>query len=149
MDPGTRGPLVDESLCTSRPDVFAAGNLIHPVDTAAVAALDGRHVAARVRAQLAGARPSGPALRLRAEAPLAWVAPGLFRPAGLPPPRDRLLLLSGELVRRPEVIVWQAGERIGRHRLHSAASPGRVIGVPASVLAAADPRGGELTIGLR
>ncbi|GAA3302198.1 hypothetical protein GCM10020218_097300 [Dactylosporangium vinaceum] len=31
---GTLGPRVDAALRTSRPGVFAAGNLLHPVDTA-------------------------------------------------------------------------------------------------------------------
>jgi len=45
MDPKTQGPLVDTASRTSRPGVFAIGNLLHPVDTADIAALDGRHVA--------------------------------------------------------------------------------------------------------
>lgn len=48
MDQATRGPLVDASLRTSVPGVFAVVNLLHPVDTADIAALDGRHVAAAV-----------------------------------------------------------------------------------------------------
>ena len=48
-DPVTRGPRVDAALRTSRLGVFAAGNLVHPVDTADIAALDGSHVAAAVR----------------------------------------------------------------------------------------------------
>ncbi|MGW4796200.1 NAD(P)/FAD-dependent oxidoreductase, partial [Nonomuraea sp. NPDC004297] len=55
MDAATLGPRVDTALATSLPGVFAAGNLLHPVDTADVAALDGRHVAAAVLAHLAGA----------------------------------------------------------------------------------------------
>jgi thioredoxin reductase len=35
IDPGSRAPLVDTALRTSRPGVFAAGNLVHPVDTTA------------------------------------------------------------------------------------------------------------------
>ena len=48
MDPATRGPVVDAGLRTSSPGVFAVGNLLHPVDTADGAALDGRHVATAV-----------------------------------------------------------------------------------------------------
>ena len=58
MDAKTLGPLVDTALRTSRPGVFAIGNLVHPVDTADVVALDGRHVADHVLAHLDG-RPSG------------------------------------------------------------------------------------------
>ncbi|WP_228759857.1 NAD(P)/FAD-dependent oxidoreductase [Pseudactinotalea sp. HY158] len=45
LDPGTRGPLVDALGRTSHVGVFAAGNAVHPVDTADVAALGGRHAA--------------------------------------------------------------------------------------------------------
>ena len=54
LDPATRGPVVDAALRTSRPGVFAVGNLVHPVDTADGAALDGRHVASAVQAWLGG-----------------------------------------------------------------------------------------------
>ena len=39
LDPSTRGPRVDSALRTSIPGVFAAGNVLHPVDTADIAAL--------------------------------------------------------------------------------------------------------------
>jgi len=45
IDRGSRSPVVDTALRTSSPGVFAIGNLLHPVDTADVAALDGSHVA--------------------------------------------------------------------------------------------------------
>ncbi|WP_249349577.1 NAD(P)/FAD-dependent oxidoreductase [Microbispora sp. H10836] len=58
MDPGSRSPLVDNTLTTSRLGVFAVGNLVHPVDTADVAALDGRHVVRHVQAYLAAPSPA-------------------------------------------------------------------------------------------
>jgi thioredoxin reductase len=58
MDPGTRGPVVDTSLETSVPGVFAAGNLVHAAETADIAALSGRHAARRIAAAL-GAYPAG------------------------------------------------------------------------------------------
>ena len=54
LHPATKGPIVDTSLATSATGVFAAGNLIHPVETADVVALDGRHVAASVHDYLRG-----------------------------------------------------------------------------------------------
>ncbi len=53
IDPGTRGPAVDTALETTVPWVFAAGNLIHPAETADVAALGGRHAARQIAARLA------------------------------------------------------------------------------------------------
>ena len=55
LDPGSLGPLVDPALRTTRRGVFAAGNLLHPAETADVCALDGRHVAPSVAAYLHGA----------------------------------------------------------------------------------------------
>ena len=63
LDPLTRGPAVDRSLRTSRPGTFAAGNLLHGAETADVAALDGRHVAASVSRYLDG--EDWPAARTR------------------------------------------------------------------------------------
>jgi len=148
LDDATRGPLTDTALRTSRPGVFAAGNLLHPVDTADVAALDGRHVADQVIAWLAGNRPDAPAVRLRAQEPFRWVAPGLLRPGDPAPSRRRLLLWPEALVRVPRVTVTQGGRVIGMRRLPWPASPGRVFRVPWSLLAAADPAGGDVTIGL-
>jgi hypothetical protein len=149
LDPGTQGPLVDTALRTSRPGVFAAGNLLHPVDTADVAALDGRHAADQVAAWLAGGRPDPHQVRIRATKPLRWVAPGLLRPGDPAPARRRLLLWTDELVRVPVVTVIQGGRLVGRRRLPWPASPGRVFRVPWSVLAAVDPHGGDVTIGLQ
>jgi hypothetical protein len=149
LDPGTRGPLVDTALRTSRPGVFAAGNLVHPADTADVAALDGRHAADQVAAWLAGQRPDPHQVRIRASPPLRWAAPGLLRPGDPAPARRRLLLWSDELVRVPAVTVTQGGQTVTRQRLPWPASPGRVFRVPWSVLSRVDPHGGDVTIGVR
>jgi thioredoxin reductase len=149
LDPGTRGPLVDTALRTSRPGVFAAGNLVHPADTADVAALDGRHAADQVAAWLAGQRPDPHQVRIRASQPLRWAAPGLLRPGDPAPARRRLLLWTDELVRVPAVTVTQGGQTVTRQRLPWPASPGRVFRVPWSVLSRVDPHGGDVTIGVR
>jgi thioredoxin reductase len=148
LDDATRGPLTDTALRTSRAGVFAAGNLLHPVDTADVAALDGRHVADQVVAWLAGERPGTTAVRLRAQEPFRWVTPGLLRPADPAPSRRRLLLWPETFVRVPHVTVTQAGSVIAMRRLPWPASPGRVFRVPWSLLADVDPAGGDVTIGL-
>ena len=80
MDAGTKGPACDVDGATSAPGVFATGNLVHPAETADVAALRadavGRAAAAWLRD--GGDRPAGPAtVRLRVADPLLWVAPNL------------------------------------------------------------------------
>ena len=135
MDAGSGGPLVDAALRTSRDGVFAAGNLVHPVDTADVAALDGRHVAGQVLAWLRGERAAAGRertagagqVRLIAGDPFRWIAPGLLRRGDVAPPRGRLLLWSERLVRFPELSVWQGGTEIARRRVPWPAAPGRVF----------------------
>lgn len=149
MDPGTLGPLTDPAMRTSRPGVFAVGNLLHPVDTADIAALDGRHVAGPVRDYLRGARGPADGVRLRVDAPLRWISPGIICPGAGPPPRHRLLTWTDTLVRVPRVVARQDGRVIGRRTLPWPASPGRVFRLPSSILDAVDPRGGEVTVSLR
>lgn len=148
MDPHSLGPVVDTALRTSREGVFAIGNLLHPVDTADIAALDGRHVAAQVRRYLGGATAPDQAIRIEAAAPLRWVAPGLLRPGDPAPARHRLLLWTDSLVRIPKVVAHQDGKVIGRKVLPWPASPGRVFRVPSSILDAVDHRGGPVSLSL-
>ncbi|MGI5159535.1 NAD(P)/FAD-dependent oxidoreductase [Microbispora sp. CA-102843] len=156
MDPGSRSPVVDNTLATSRPGVFAVGNLVHPVDTADVAALDGRHVVRHVLAHLSGpsgntgsgADGSAAGIALRAEAPFRWVSPGLVRPGAGAPPRRRILLWPDEHRAVARVVVTQDGREIARRTLPWPVSPGRVFRVPSSLLSGADPRGGPITISL-
>jgi len=148
IDLGSQAPLVDASLRTSRPGVFAAGNLLHPVDTADVAALSGRHVARSVRRWLITGESTTNGYRLLVDPPFAWIAPGVIRPGDPPPPRGRLLLHCDTFVRAPRVVVTQNGRVITRRRIPWPASPGRLFRIPSSVLDAADPTKGDVRISL-
>ncbi|MBQ0828856.1 NAD(P)/FAD-dependent oxidoreductase [Streptomyces tagetis] len=148
LDEGTLGPLTDTALRTSRPGVFAAGNLLHPVDTADVAALDGRHVAGRVLAHLDGADRPAPGVRLIADAPFRWVAPQILRPSDPAPARGRLLLWTDEFARFPKVTIRQDGRTVARRTLSWPAAPGRVFRIPSTLLAGVSPTGGPVHIGL-
>lgn len=148
MDRAMSGPLVDTALRTSHPGVFAIGNLVHPVDTADVAALDGRHVAHQVRAWLGGSRPGPGAVRIVVEKPLRWVSPGLLRPDDPPPPRSRLVLWTDQLIRLPRLRVTQAGRELADVRVPWPASPGRAFRVPSRVLADVDHARGDVGIAL-
>ena len=143
---GHRGPLVDMALRTSAPGVFAAGNLLHPVDTADVAALDGRHVATEVRRWLAGDSDRRPAVRIVTEEPFAWVAPGLLRPGDPPPSRGRLLLWGTEHRALPRVVVEQDGTVLARRRIPWPLAPGRIFRLPYGMVAAARADAGDVTI---
>ncbi len=148
LDPGTLGPAVDTALRTERPGIFAAGNVLHPVDTADVAALDGHHVAQSVLAHLRGETPPPLTTRLVAEAPFRWVAPSLLRPGDPAPARERLLLWTDELVRAPRITATQEGRLLNSVRVAWPAAPGRVFRVPWSLLEGVRFTGGEVHIGL-
>jgi thioredoxin reductase len=148
LDPGTLGPLVDTGLRTTRPGVFGSGNLLHPAETADVCALDGRHVAPAVAAYLRAPGEWPSPVRVRARAPLAWVAPNLLLSTGYPPPRDRFLLRSREFVRRPRVRVRQGGTELWSGRLRRLV-PGRSADIPAGWAGRVDPLGGPVTVGLK
>lgn len=147
MDPATRGPVVDGALRTSAGGVFAVGNLVHPVDTADAAALDGRHVAGAVHGWLAGEASSTAPARVVAAAPLRWVTPQLVRP-GEATPRGHLLLWCDRYQRFPVVRAVQDGATIGRVRVPWPAAPGRIFRVPASVVADAVPGAGPVALEL-
>ncbi|MFD9718750.1 NAD(P)/FAD-dependent oxidoreductase [Streptomyces sp. NPDC059076] len=151
LDPHTLGPVVDTALRTSRPGVFAAGNMLHPVDTADIAALDGRHVADQVVRWLAtdSFPHSSPAVPLLAEKPLRWVSPSLLRPGDPAPPRGRLLLWTDEFMRVPRVTARQGGEVLSERRLAWPAAPGRVFRVPWSILRGISPHRGPVTLTVR
>lgn len=148
MDPHSRGPVVDSALHTSRPGVFAIGNLVHPVATADAAALDGRHVAAHVDAHLTGRPAPSGGIGVLAEPPLRWVSPAILRPDLAAPARGRLLAWTDTLVRFPTVTARQDGALLARRRLPWPASPGRIFRIPAGLVAGADPGGGTVTLSL-
>lgn len=148
MDCATRGPLVDAGLRTSRPGVFAVGNLLHPVDTADGAALDGRHVAPKVRAWLDGEPFGVQGVRVRARAPFRWVTPQLIAPDGSSAPRGDLLFWVDEYHRMPKLRAVQGGRTIAEKRTLWPAAPGRIYRAPWSLVSGADPAGGDVTIEL-
>lgn len=148
LDSGSRGPLVDPGLRTSRRGVFAAGNLLHPAETADVCALDGRHVAPAVAAYLRGPGDWPATVRMTARPPIAWVAPNLLLATGHPPPRDRFLLRSREFVSRARMQVRQDGRELWSGRVGRLV-PGRSAHIPAGWAAGVDPAGGPVIVSVK
>jgi thioredoxin reductase len=148
LDTVSKGPKVDTALRTSLPGVFAIGNVLHPVDTADIAALDGAAVAAQVQRYLQGHLPSSVGVELTAEPPFRWVAPSIIRPGDPAPPRHRLLLWADEYIATPTVALRQGGKIIARNRLWWPAAPGRVFRVPSSILDSIDYQGGSVSVGV-
>ena len=146
---GSAGPAVDATLRTSHAGVFAIGNLVHPVDTADVAALDGRHVLSGVRRWLhEGDTPAPEGVRIVVESPLRWIAPSRLRPDDRGFARERLLSWCDDFVGVPVVEVRQDGRLLGRTRLPWPAVPGRAFRIPARVLDPVNRHGGDVTVRL-
>ncbi|HKV18418.1 MAG TPA: FAD-dependent oxidoreductase [Mycobacterium sp.] len=146
MDEATRGPLVDAALRTSTPGVFAVGNLLHPVDTADGAALDGRHVAAAVTGWLQRRDETPKAVRIRTDGPFKWVAPQLVSPGDGVAARGDLLFWVDEYRRLPKLRAVQDGRTLATKRTPWPAAPGRVYRAPWSLVSGADPAGGDVTV---
>jgi thioredoxin reductase len=146
LDPGTRGPAVDAALRTARAGVLAAGNLLHGAETADVAALTGRHVAAGVLRHLDGEPWPSSAVAIRCAEPLHWITPNVLRssPSGDDgPPRGRFLLRAHRELIAPVVEISQGDRLLLRQRVPRV-MPGRSARLPAGWAAEVDPRGGPV-----
>ena len=131
--------------CTSRPGVLAAGNLVHPGETAGIAAIGGRAAGRRLAENLTlGLRPTATGLAMTVAQPLSSVVPAVVDPADLPP---RLLVRTDTFSGRRLLVARQGGREIGRARLRHTV-PHRSIGVPGRLLAEMTSDGGpvELTL---
>ncbi|MFD6278723.1 FAD-dependent oxidoreductase [Streptomyces sp. NPDC060209] len=147
LDPGTRGPAYDAAFRTSRPGVFAVGNLLHAVERAGFAAQEGRAVAVPVLHRLAGTEEAaGGGRQLVVDAPLRWIAPNVTGPDWARPQEDRYVLRTARRLYRPLLLVSQDGRELHRQRLLSAAVPGRPFHLAADWADRVDPDGTAVRI---
>jgi thioredoxin reductase len=177
LDPATRGPAVDTALETGTPLVFAAGNLIHPAETADVAALTGRHAARHIAAALAAGTVSASTVSASAvsadtvsastvsastvsastgpvppRVPLT-VQPPLrwISPSAvrppLLPPRGRFLLRCDSFQPAARLEVRQGARLLATSRT-GRLIPGRPVPLPGSWAGRVDPAGGPVHIRL-
>jgi thioredoxin reductase len=145
LDPLTRGPAIDSALRTSRPGIFAAGNVNHGAETADVASLSGRHVAAAVARHLSGEPWPESRVPVRCEPPLGWVTPNAIPAQEATPPRGRFLLRAAERLAGPRIELAQDGRRLWSGRLRRL-GPGRSAGIPASWVREVDLGGGPVAV---
>jgi thioredoxin reductase len=143
LDPGTRGPRVDNGLRTTRPGVFAAGNLLQGAEPADVAALAGRHTAATIPIWLS--KGDWPAqVHVLCLAPLQWISPNAI--AGkAPPPRRRFLLRGSVFLDRPRIDIAQDGRRLWSGRIRKLV-PNRSASLPCDWIERVDPKSGPIEV---
>jgi thioredoxin reductase len=146
MDPGGRGPAVDTALLTSLPRLFAAGNLVHPAETADVAALSGRHAAAQIARLLAdpGRAAEAAIIPVTVSGPLLWISPPAVRVPGPKPARDRFVLRSAGYAPVAHLEVRQDGRLL--HRAWIRLLPGRSVQLAAGWVTRVDPDGGPVQV---
>nr|WP_043672583.1 FAD-dependent oxidoreductase [Streptomyces xylophagus] len=141
LDPGARGPAVDGALHTSRPGVFAAGSVLHPVESAATATREGAHVAAGVLELLAGAEWSRPTVPLLVDPPLRWIAPNRVAPGDEHP----YVLRTATVLHRPILHVVQDGRLLHHEGLRTAV-PNRTLPLTARWNHLVDVGGGPVRV---
>jgi thioredoxin reductase len=145
LDPGTRGPAVDPALRSSRPGVFAAGNLLHGAEQADVAALSGRHAAGSVARYLKDGEWPSERPPIVCESPLGWIAPNVVGTDA--PPRARFALRAHEFFRAPKVEITQGDAVLWSGRL-ARLMPGRSTRIPHGWTARVDSAGAEVRVRL-
>jgi thioredoxin reductase len=151
IDRGTRGPAVDTALRTSAAGVFAVGNLVHPVETADVAALRARATAALVVEHLAASTTDVPAaVTVQGGGPIAWVAPNRVAPDGPAPPGGRFALWPRAFVVAPATLEVRQGERLlHREPRPRGLVPNRTVHLAAEWTPRVDAAGGPVTVTAR
>jgi hypothetical protein len=148
LDRGTLGPAVDAGLRTARPGVFAAGNVLHGAETADIAALSGRHVAAAVTAYLGNGAWPAARVPVVCEAPLRWLAPNVVTARGPGPSRGRFLLRAREELLWPLIELSQDGRQLLRRRLPRVMSA-RSAALPPGWASDVDAAGGPVVARVR
>jgi thioredoxin reductase len=147
LDPGTRGPAVDQGLRCSRRGVFATGNLLHGAEPADVAALSGRHAAAAVARYVGDGEWPAERIPIECEPPLGWIAPNVQSGAESPA-RGRFALRAHEFLRAPRVEIVQDGRRLWSGRL-ARLMPGRTTCIPHGWTGRVEPGGGAVRVRLQ
>ena len=110
----TRGPEIDQSLRTSNPGIFAAGNLLHGVEKADIAALEGRHAADCIISYLSSNHwPLNNRIPIGVNSPLLWISPNAITPGNNSTlPLNRFTFRSSAFLRNPELQIILNGKQL-------------------------------------
>jgi thioredoxin reductase len=146
IDRGTRGPSTDVAGRTSVAAIYAAGNVLHPVETADVAALRARGIAREVANDLRGVaqRPLREQVALLTTPPLSWVWPNRFDPDSLV---TQVALRASAFDPSRFVVARQDGRSIARERVGRVV-PNRSLMIAGQFLREVDPARGPVILSL-
>lgn len=140
IDPRTNGPLVDESMQTGLPGVFACGNSVHVHDLVDFVTLEsqkaGRAAAAYAMGTIQSDAPSAP-LEVQAGSGVTYTVPQRIQPEKLQKTAEIFFRVNG--IYENACIVVSAGgqEMLRRRRDHLAPGEMERLAVPAALLKAA------------
>jgi thioredoxin reductase len=152
LDPSSKCPVVDSGGESTTDGIYATGNVVHPGETADIAAVRGEAVGASLARRLTRSRRTRrrAAVDVVVAAPLLGCSPGRLVPADSR--RDArvphgLILRTAEFRHRPTVVVTQGGRQLARFRMRDAI-PNRSLRVPLDWSALIDPHGGDVSVHL-
>ena len=124
LSPVTRGAVVDDSLETSIPGVFACGNVLHVHDLVDYVSREAMHAGQSAARFAKGERKGGFAVPIKAEAGVRYTVPQLIRPEQM----DDAVVVRfrvGNVYERCFVSVYLDDERI-YHRKRDILVPGEM-----------------------
>ena len=124
LSPVTRGAVVDDSLETSIPGVFACGNVLHVHDLVDYVSREATHAGQSAARFAKGEREGGQAVPIKAEAGVRYTVPQLIRPEQM----DESVVVRfrvGNVYERCFVSVYLDDERI-YHRKRDILVPGEM-----------------------
>lgn len=127
MNPVTSGPVVNESLETSIPGVFACGNVLHVHDlvdfVSQEAASAGRHAAAYVAAEKRG-EAAASSITVKPQGGVRYTVPSILRPQRME--EEQILRFRvGDVYKNHYVSMYLNGERLA-HRKRPVMAPGEM-----------------------
>ncbi len=135
IDKGTRGPQIDAQFRSSQRGVFAAGNLLRGVETAATSAMEGRYAARHIRQFLERGNWPARSLPIEVEAPLSWVFPNRISASEQPP--TRLSFRVEQLLQNASIQIRQ-GSKVLHAQTFRRLAPNQSFHITANWLAELD-----------
>jgi len=149
LDVGTKGPAVDGALRTSASGVFAAGNLVHPVENADLVAREAERLAPAVLAFLEGREPAGNRVPVGVEPPLSWICPNRVGTETMQPLLGWLTYRTAAPLPPVRLVVEQGGRQLHEQRHRRQLLPNRPYRLAPDWLSDVDPTGDRVVVRVR
>ena len=136
LDPRTNGPLVDESMQTGLPGVFACGNTVHVHDLVDFVTLESQKAGRAAAAYAMNSVPAAaaPPLEMRAGAGVTYTVPQRIRPEKLQKAAEVFFRVGGIYENADIVVTDGEKELLRRKREHLAPGEMERLDIPAALL---------------